>query len=397
MILYIECKMGAAGDMLMAALYELLEDGQKKEFIHTMNGLYPKDICVTPLPDTKCGILGTHMKVEVLGQEEEPHNHNHDHHDHVHYSYQMILTSIDALSLPEEVKQHAKEVYRRIGEAEAKVHGSTLEQIHFHEVGSMDAIADVIGNCLLLHMLAPEKVIVSPIHVGNGTVHCAHGILPVPAPATEAILTGVPYYTGDIMTELCTPTGAALLTHFADDFGPMPSMMIEKSGKGTGHKEFKIANMVRVFLGNLTDADANADQILEISCNIDDMTGEDLGYAMDKLLEEGALDVFYTPIQMKKNRPGTLLRAFCKPEEQDKFTRLFLKHTTSRGVRYQFYQRTKMTARFEEITSELGTVHLKINEGLGITKSKLEYDDLKKLADATGKSLAEIRSILESN
>ena len=238
--LYIECKMGAAGDMLMGALYDILDESGKKEFLGRMNSIFGETVRIEAAAGQKCSISGSHMHVIVLGTEEMPredgdhmhehaHDHGHEHHHHHHYSYAEVLGKIDSLDLPSAVRADASAIYRLIGEAEAKVHDSTLENIHFHEVGSLDAVADVTGCCLALNLLGIEKILCSPIHVGNGTVRCAHGILPVPAPATAEILKDVPYYTGNIDSELCTPTGAAILKHFAAGFGDMPVMTVEKS------------------------------------------------------------------------------------------------------------------------------------------------------------------------
>lgn len=437
--LYIECKMGAAGDMLMAALYELLTPSQKEQFLKTMNALLLGELEVHAINDTKCGIRGTHIQVLVHGREEAPcmhseehthadHAHNehdlsaqeHAHPDHVHdmsepthshehHSYRSILEKIKALPVSPEIASDAAAVYRLIGEAEASVHGSSLDQIHFHEVGSLDALADVVGCCLLFHEIGAERILVSPIHVGNGTVHCAHGILPVPAPATAKLLEGIPFYTGNIMSELCTPTGAAILRHFASGFGAMPPMLTSQIGLGLGTKDFPVANCVRIFLGSTADASDDtsntgfqpagkaaaealqADQIVDLSCNLDDMTGEDLGYCMNLLLAEGALDVFYQPIQMKKNRPGILLHCFCEEADRDRFIRLLLLHTTTRGVRYTNYSRAKLVSHFEEVATPYGTVRNKISTGYGVTKSKYEYEDLKKIAQQEKLSLAELR------
>lgn len=424
-LLYIECKMGAAGDMLTAALYELLPEEEKQKFLHTMNRLFQKEkLRLVPCAGKTCGVSGTHMHVETACGAELPESSGadghapqpepSDAHAHAGCTYPALLARIDALALPAPVKEDAAAVYRRIGEAEAKVHGCALTQIHFHEVGSLDAIADVVGSCLLFSMLKPDAVYASPVHVGNGTVRCAHGLLPVPAPATAELLTGIPYYCGDIMSELCTPTGAALLAHFCTKFLPMPAMTVSAVGVGLGTKELEAANCVRVFCGSLCDvgrvqnapafssqedlpavcetADAGeTDTILELSCNLDDMTGEELGYAMEALLAAGALDVFYQPVQMKKNRPGVRLSCFCQPSEQARFTKLIFLHTTTRGVRFQSYSRAKLSARFAEVQTPYGIVREKISEGFGVTKRKYEYEDLRRIAAEQNLSLSEVK------
>ena len=273
-----------------------------------MNSVFGNDVQIQPEAKSTCGIKGTHIHVLVHNTEEgcdhiddykvsdhdvhtDCHKHNHrkniTHHghsnEHHHYSYQSVRHIIEHLHIDDEVKTNAEKIYEIIGNAEAHVHNSTLENIHFHEVGSLDAMADVVGCCLLFHYLKPDQIICSPIHVGNGTVKCAHGILPVPAPATAEILKGLPYYTGNINSELCTPTGAAILKYFASSFSVMPPMVIQNTGYGIGNKQFDTANAVRVFMGekyteqNMDKSNGYAsDEILEISCNLDDMTGEEL-------------------------------------------------------------------------------------------------------------------------
>lgn len=425
MLLYIECKMGAAGDMLMSALYELLSDTQKKKFVDTMNSVFGNDVQIQPDAKNTCGINGTHIHVLVHNTEEgcdhiddykvlnhdvhtDCHKHHHENtihhghsHEHHHYSYQSVRHIIEHLHIDDEVKTNAEKIYEIIGNAEAHVHNSTLENIHFHEVGSLDAMADVVGCCLLFHYLKPDQIICSPIHVGNGTVKCAHGILPVPAPATAEILKSIPYYTGNINSELCTPTGAAILKYFASSFSDMPPMSIQNTGYGIGNKQFDTANAVRVFMGekyteqNMDKSNGyTSDEILEISCNLDDMTGEELGYAMDVLLEAGALDVFFAPIYMKKNRPAVMLSCLCKKEDRDKFTDLIFKHTTTRGVRYADYTRAKLNSAFEEIHTDAGIVRRKISTGKNVVKAKLEFEDLRKIADALDLSIADVRKLI---
>ncbi len=427
MLLYIECKMGAAGDMLMSALYELLSDEQKKEFVSTMNRLFGDDVQIQPEPKSTCGINGTHIHVLTLNTEEgcdhmddyevsapgvhtDCHEHGHHEntshhghsHEHHHYSYLSVKNIIEHLDIDEGVKTNAVKIYELIGNAEACVHNSTLENIHFHEVGSLDAMADVVGCCLLFSYLKPDQIICSPIHTGNGTVKCAHGILPVPAPATAEILKGIPYYTGNINSELCTPTGAAILKYFASSFSDMPPMAVQNIGYGIGNKQFDTANAVRAFMlekysyTNIGKADAYvSDEILEISCNLDDMTGEELGYAMDVLLEAGALDVFFTPIYMKKNRPAVMFSCLCKTEDRDKFTDLMFRHTTTRGVRYANYTRSKLDSTFEEIHTDAGIVRKKISAGKNVEKAKLEFDDLKKIAQALNMSISDVRKLIK--
>lgn len=403
--LYLECNMGASGDMLMGALYELLSDSAKDTFIKNMNSLFPNQLMLSASPCEKCGIWGTKMNVVILGQEEtSEHVRN-----HLHTGYQEMLEQIGDLPVSASVKEHAKAVYTLIGNAESAAHHTDISQIHFHEVGTLDAIMDVVGCCLLLELLNPEQIIASPIHVGSGSVRCAHGILPVPAPATAEILKDIPIYGGSIDGELCTPTGAALLKHFVSQFTPMPPMTVEQTGYGMGAKDFDTANCLRAFWGSLsilpvpsprqlpgspssnavrsegdkethpdyyTEQFHSLDQILELSCNLDDMTPETISYATKLLRDAGALDVYTTPINMKKDRPGILLTVLCNVTEESRFSRLILTHTATRGIRIQPCYRRTLDAQFRKISTVYGEITIKISTGYGITKCKPEYEDV---------------------
>ena len=395
-ILYLDCSMGAAGDMLMAALYELLDD--KQTFLDTMRGLGLPGIEISAEPAVKCGITGTHMKVLVHGSEEldalhdhlheHAHEHSHDHEHHHHTDLHEIEHLLSHLDLPQTVRDDALAVYHRIAEAESKVHGRPVDQIHFHEVGTLDALADVVGVCLLMHLLAPEKVYASSVHVGSGQVRCAHGILPVPAPATALLLAGVPIYGGAIQGELCTPTGAALLTHFVTKFGELPAMRLLKSGYGMGTKDFPAANCVRAMLG---EQDAPTEEILELSCNLDDCTGEAIGFAMERLLDAGALDVYWTSVGMKKNRPGILLTCMCRPLDREKMVELLFRHTTTLGVRESAFRRYTLSRESKTIQTPDGDIRVKVSTGYGVVREKPEFDDHAKIARETGKSLSELQ------
>ncbi len=303
-----------------------------------------------------------------------------------------IQAIVDAMDVSNRVKKDVMEVYGLIGEAESHAHGVPVSEIHFHEVGTKDAVADVTAVCLLMEKLAPEKIVVSPINVGGGHVHCAHGILPVPAPATAYILKDAPIYEGHIKVELCTPTGAALLKHFATEFGAMPLMKVEKTGYGCGRKDFEQANVVRVMIGETEDA--ASEEVCELSCNLDDMTGEAIGFAMDRLFEVGALDVFTTPIGMKKSRPGTLLSVICKKEDREQVVRTMFKYTTTIGIRESVMNRYTLTRHVESKEIAGGTVRCKVSSGYGVTRSKWEYEDLVKAALATGKTIEEVKEEL---
>lgn len=382
--LYLDCGMGAAGDMLTAALLELLPE--PRAFVAELNGLGIPGVEFVAEACEKCGISGTHMSVKIHGREEG------EAHPHTHGTLHDIRAIVEDLPIPTMVKLDILSVYEEIAQAESHVHGVPVSQIHFHEVGTLDAVADVTAVCLLLHRLAPEQILASPVHVGSGTVKCAHGILPVPAPATAYLLRGVPMYGGEISGELCTPTGAALLKHFVTDFGNQPPMRVEAIGYGMGKKDFPRANCVRAMLGVTEEA---GDEIAELCCNLDDMTGEDIGFAMEALLAGGALDVFTTPIGMKKSRPGVLLTVLCRPAEQEKVARLLFANTTTLGVRVGMRSRYTLRRSEETMQTPYGPVRRKISQGYGVRREKPEYDDLVKIARAQGKSLAEIREMLK--
>lgn len=485
--LYIECAMGAAGDMLTAALLELMPD--KEAALAKLNAMGIPGVVFEAEPSAKCGITGTHMRVLIHGEEEgavpcghthaqedhyehnhahehhhehdhvhehhhehdhhvhthahahvqedahchdsdahdHAHHHEHDAHHHAHHGMAEIRSLIAELAVSETVKEKALAVYQSIAEAESKVHGAEVDQIHFHEVGSMDAVADVTAVCLLMELLAPEQVIVSPIHVGSGIVLCAHGRLPVPAPATALILEGMPIYGGNVQGELCTPTGAALLKTFADSFGPMPPMTVAKTGYGMGTKDFEQANCLRAMLGESfsmngtgskmqTGQDAEGEntgsrgaagkdtetenpaghesRITEISCNLDDMTGEDIAFAAERILQAGALDVFTESIYMKKGRPAVKLTVLARPEDEERLAGEIFRHTSTIGVRIHTDRRYELARRSEQRKTPLGTIEVKISEGFGVRKEKIEFASLKEIAETSGKSVAEVRAAL---
>ena len=303
-----------------------------------------------------------------------------------------IEALIDRFPVSGRVRADAKAVYALIADAESRVHGRPVSEIHFHEVGTMDAVTDVVAVCLLMEQLAPDQIIASPVHTGAGHVRCAHGILPVPAPATTLLLEGIPSYGGQVMGELCTPTGAALLKHFVTRFGDRPVMRTEAVGYGMGTKDFEQANCVRAFLG---EADGVREAITKLECNLDDMTGEEIGFAMDRLFEAGARDVFTVPVGMKKNRPGVLLTVICLPQEADLLAALIMKHTSTLGIRRQDMDRYALERSVDTVATPLGDIRVKRASGFGFTREKPEYDDLAALAVQNGLSLGDVRAKLK--
>lgn len=392
--LYFDCSMGAAGDMLTAALLELLPD--KAGFVQRLNALGIPGVQYRAETSVKCGISGTHMAVTVDGVEEHAHPHahhetpdTHEHHHHAHSGMLGIAHLVQAhLDLPERVRHDVLAVYQLLAEAESKVHGVPVEEIHFHEVGSLDAVADVAAVCLLIHTLKPERILCSPIHVGCGQLQCAHGLMPVPAPATAELLRDVPIYGGTIQGELCTPTGAALLRYYVNEFGPMPVLRTEAIGYGMGRKDFPAANCVRALLGQTEDS---ADQVLELHCNLDDMTGEAVGFAVERLLEAGALDVWTQAIGMKKSRPGILLCVLCKSSDRGIMLSQLFRHTTTLGVREAILNRSVLERRVETVETAFGPLQRKTASGFGVERVKYEYEDLARIAREQGCSLDEIQ------
>ena len=387
--LYLDCAMGAAGDMLAAALLELLDD--RDAFVAELNALGLPGVEFRAERSVKCGIAGTHLRVMVHGEEEGEHEHDHDHEHHHHHTMADIEAIVRGCALPERVRDDVLGVYRLIAQAESRVHGESVEEIHFHEVGALDAVADITAVCLLIERLGAEQVVCSPVHVGSGQVRCAHGVLPVPAPAAAELLRGVPIYGGAVRGELCTPTGAALLRRFVTCFGALPAMTPARVGYGMGKKDFEMPNCVRAILG-----EAGAEEtVSELRCNVDDMTGEQIGFAMERLLDAGALDVYTVPVGMKKSRPGTLLCVLCRAQDREKILRELFKHTTTLGVRETPLSRYTMTRRVETVQTALGAVHCKVSEGYGVTRRKFEYDDLARLAREQNRSLQEITEQIE--
>lgn len=405
-MLYIECKMGAAGDMLTAALLELLPEDKQAEALKTLQNLGIDGVEFSVEKTQKCGIQGSYVHVHVNGVEEEVHDHHHGHehsheehvhhHHHEHHKLSDVLAVISKLNVNDKVKNDAVAVYNLIAEAESHAHGVPVDQIHFHEVGNKDAIMDVTAVCYLMDLLGEDKVMASPVHVGSGSVHCAHGIMPVPAPATEFLLRGIPYYQGDIKSELCTPTGAALLKYFAGDYGPQPMMKIEKTGVGCGKKDFETANCVRIFKGEIeTVTSIGGDKIIELDANIDDMTAEEIGFAMDCLFDAGAREVFAQSVYMKKNRPGTLITVICSEDKKDEIVKSFFKHTTTIGIRQKICDRYILNRQMSVVKTPFGDIRKKTSTGYETSKEKLEFDDLAKIALEKNMSLREVRALAE--
>lgn len=414
--LFFDCSHGAAGDMLTAALLELVPDPEAS--IARINGLGLPGVEVRAKRDARGGIAGLLVDVLVNGEEEvqddchhHDHHHHHDdhhhehahHHDHVHHHHEHddehhhehhhhehhhatldeIRSIIATLNVSEGVKDSARQVYDCLAAAESKAHGRPIEQVHFHEVGALDALADVVAVSLLIDEIAPDRILSTPLNAGGGTVRCAHGILPVPAPATANILLGIPWH-GDheSVGELLTPTGAALLRHFVDDFVPMPVLSVKKIGYGLGHRDTPgAANLVRALLAEdyLSESGPNS-EIVKLECNIDDMTGEDLAFALSRIMAAGAVDVSTSAIMMKKGRPGLLLTALCHADVADAVAISILRETTTFGVRRMDCLRYELDRTIIESEGQ----RTKLGRGYGIEKSKVEFEDRARIANDNG-------------
>lgn len=395
--LYLDLSMGAAGDMLSAALFQLLD--KPEHLLEKINALPLPGLEARLEQSEKCGIRGLHYRVLIHGKEEDehihgqgthghPHEHRHEHHHH-HSSLGDIEELISSFRLPEEVLRDALGVYRLLAQAESKVHGVAMDQIHFHEVGSMDAVADIVTVCLLMHELNPEYICASPVHVGSGTVRCAHGILPVPAPATAELLRGIPCYSGEIKGELCTPTGAALIKYFVKDFGPMPGMRTEAMGYGMGSRDFPQANCLRASLGE------SGEDVVELCCNVDDMSGEAVGFALEQLMSQGALDAFWESVGGKKSRPGLKLTVLCPSSRREEMLRLIFKYTSTIGIRETLCRRYILRRDKSYVQTPYGPICVKHSSSYGVEKIKPEYEQLKELALEAGLSLDEARRVVD--
>ena len=388
--LYLECRTGASGDMIAGALLDLVPD--REASLARLNAMGIPGVHAEACAVSRCGIRGTGVSVsvggEIEGHEHEvthihghghghihDHEHSHDHHhEHHHASMSEIHSIVDAMPISDGVKSDVKEVYALIAAAESKAHGVEVSEVHFHEVGAKDAVFDIAAAAMLLEEISPDRIIASVPEVGGGFAKCAHGVIPVPAPATVNLLEGIEFSSGAAECELLTPTGAALLRHFATSFGPMPVMAVEKVGIGCGARDIPgRPNILRAFLGEEAQAAGSPNgRVTELKANIDDMTGEELAYACAKLRDEGALDVALVPATMKKGRPGQILEVLCRPEKADALAAAILRETSTFGVRRADLSRYELDRTVEQGADG---VRVKQGVGYGVEKSKREFDD----------------------
>ena len=342
---------------------------------------------------TRAGITAT--KFQVRGETHgTTHGHDHAHHHHSHRTLSEISKLIDGSALSASGKERAKDLFAKIGEAEAAIHGTSTDKVHLHEVGALDSIIDIVGTVYAFETLGIERIVSSPLNVGSGTVRTEHGLYPVPAPATARLLKGAPIYSGPQTAEMVTPTGALIVTSYAESFGPVPAMRLSTVGYGAGSRDLPdTPNVLRVLLGEV-DSTAPSHAVTVIEADIDDMNPQIFGALMDRLLAEGALDVYYTSIQMKKNRPGTLLTIVAAPDARERLTSTVFRETTTIGVRYREMTRECLDREKVTVETPLGPVRFKIARRNGeMLNASPEFDDCARIATATGTPLKDVQAL----
>lgn len=388
-VLFYDCQAGLSGDMNLAAMLDLGVEASLLRRGLSRLGL-DREFDLRVSRDRRHGIAGTRVDVDVLAPDGE---------DRVqgHRTLPDIEALIDGSDLSPEVRRTSLAVFRRLARAEAKVHDRPLTAVHFHEVGAVDALVDIVGAAICRHSLAVDAVWAAPVELGGGFVSCAHGRLPVPAPATVALLEGIPTTRGAVRAETTTPTGAAILAELADRFTATPAFVVERTGYGIGHRDTDLPNVLRVHLAETATVAEGASRrpARLLQCNIDDMTAEMLGVALDVLLASGAMDVFFTPILMKKNRPATSLSLLCAPEDEARFKALLFRHTTTLGIKSFSLEKTELATALARVDTPLGPVTVKqaLLDGR-VIRSKPELEDCRALAARHGLPLSEIYRLL---
>lgn len=399
--LYFDCSSGISGNMTLGALLDIV--GDENYLLEELKKLNVDGYKIEISKQVKNGITGTYVDVILENEHDHEHEHNHAHeHDHAHEHHHHhehrnlydVNTIIDNSSLDENTKDLAKRIFLRVAKAESKVHNKPLDEVHFHEVGAIDSIVDIVGTAILIDKINPDKIIASVVNDGYGFIECAHGTMAVPVPATSEIFaaSNVKFRQIDIDTELVTPTGAAIIAELAEDFTTLPAMVTEKIGWGTGTKDLKIPNVLKVYYGEIQEENQN---FVVMETNIDDCSGEILGYTSEKLFANGALDVFYTPIFMKKNRPAYRLSVACRKEDMFKLQNIIFKETTTIGIRYRFESRTELGREFVEIDTKYGKIKAKKVTNNGETYVYPEYESMKKIAEENNITLKELYKLEE--
>ena len=407
-VLYVDCFAGAAGDMILGAL---LDAGLPFEALRTAFGslaIDGWDISVDRV--IKTGITATKFRVHEHAHARQAHDHVHtggdaDGHTHsdgaAHHTLDQIVAAIGRSALSEAGKARAIRMFRRLGEVEASIHGVTLERVHLHEVGALDSIIDIVGAVFALDWFNADRIVVSPINVGGGMVRSAHGTFPVPAPATLALLKDAPVYSSGIRMETVTPTGALILTEYASAFGPMPAMTVDRVGYGAGDRDLKdTPNVVRVVVGTASDAaqaavpKPHSHRVVVLECEIDDMNPQIFGVLMEKLYAAGALEVFYQGVQMKKNRPGTLMTVVARPDDQRRMTDIVFRESTTIGVRHQVLERECLEREMVTVETAVGPVRFKVARRDGrVMNAQPEFEDLAKLSAEQGIPIKEAQAL----
>ena len=382
--LYLDCFSGASGDMILGGLLDL---GLPLDDLRAALGSLAVDLGgISSERVLRAGLSATKFHVAADQPQSE--------HHHKHYHLAGIVDAINRSALSPAGKERAIHLFERLARAEAEIHAMPVEQVHLHEVGAIDSIVDIVGAVYGLEQLGPIRIVASPLNVGGGTVTCAHGVFPVPAPATAWLLQGVPVYSGDLQMELLTPTGALLVTGYADAYGPLPAMTIAKIGYGAGARDPKgHPNVLRMILGE-SEGGNRAHRVVEILCEIDDMNPQLFGPLMDRLLEAGALDVFYAPVQMKKNRPGTLVTVLARPEDREPLSAILFTETTTIGVRYQEMLRECLDREFVEVQTFIGRIRFKVARRNGqVLNASPEFDDCARIAGERNIPVKQVQAI----
>lgn len=402
--LYFDCSSGISGNMTLGALLDIV--GDEKYFLDEIKKLNIDGYKIEISKKVKNGITGTYVDVILENEhehehehehhhEEHEHNHEHEHtHHHEHRNLNDVYSVIDKSSINEKAKELAKRIFIRVAKAESKVHNKSLEEVHFHEVGAIDSIIDIVGTAILINKINPDKIISSVVNDGYGFIECAHGTMAVPVPATSEIFANskVKFRQIDVDTELVTPTGAAIIAELATEFTTLPAMTTEKIGWGAGYKDLKIPNVLKVYLGDMQERNEN---FVVMETNVDDCGGEILGYTSEKLFQNGALDVFYTPIFMKKNRPAYRLTVACKKEDMFKLQNIMFRETTTIGIRYRFESRTELGREIIELDTKYGKLKAKKVINNGETYIYPEYESVKELSEKNNIPLKELYKLEE--
>jgi len=381
-ILYFDCFAGISGDMTVGALLDLGAD--EKELMRSLDMLHLHGYRIEIKKALKNGISGTDFNVII----EEEHSH-HSHHDHHHHSrnFSDISGLINSSPLDSFVKELSLKIFREIAEAESKIHAKSIDEVHFHEVGAIDSIVDIVAAAVCLNMLKPDKIISSPLNLGEGTVECAHGVFPVPAPATAEILKGIPVYSSGIKKEMTTPTGAAIIKCIAEDFSSFPAMKIASTGYGLGKRNLEVPNVLRLVMG---ETEISGKKVM-IETNIDDMSGEIFSYLVPRLFEHGALDVFITPVIMKKGRPGHVLSVMCEDTQVNPLEEIIFSETTTFGTRRYEVDRTELERTVSKVNTSYGEISVKNAYSNGkFLKFSPEYDECAEAAKKHGVPVREV-------